>query len=290
MVGAEVNAELAGRVRIGEFFVNRLGFGAMRITGDGIWGPPKDRQGAVSLLRRAVELGVNFIDTADAYGPEVSENLIAEALFPYRGMIIATKGGLTRKGPGLWIADGSPKHLREACEGSLRRLKVDTIDLYQLHRVDPAVPFEMSFLTLLDLQREGKIRYIGLSNIEPHHFMRALNMGSFVSVQNHYNLLNREHEDILRLCLQHRIGFIPYFPMGGTKNRKDPEVLIETAHRLHVTPRQIELAWLLHHATNILPIPGTSSINHLEEIIASADINLDNDDLEQLDTLAASIT
>ncbi len=215
MVEAEVNAELAGRIRAGDYLVNRIGFGSMRITGEGVWGPPKDINKAKVLLRSAVEYGVNFIDTADSYGPEVSETLIADALFPYHGIVVATKGGLIRGGPGKWSPDCSPKHLRESCEKSLKRLKVDTIDIYQLHTVDPKVPFEDSFRTLLDLQKEGKIRHIGLSNIEPEHFMKALNMGSFVSVQNNYNVLNREHEDVLRLCEQHRIAFIPYFPIGG---------------------------------------------------------------------------
>jgi aryl-alcohol dehydrogenase-like predicted oxidoreductase len=287
----EISAEKAGQIKIGKYLVNRIGFGAMRITGRGIWGPPYDTNKAKSLLRHAVDLGVNFIDTADSYGPGISESLIAEALFPYRGIVIATKGGLIRSGPGIWRTDCSPKHLRDACEDSLRRLKVDMIDIYQLHTVDPRVPFEISFRTLLDLQREGKIRHIGLSNIEPEHFKIAINMGGFVSVQNNYNLLNREHEDVLRLCEQHGITFIPYFPIGaGQLEQKQPTALREVERRLNASWSQIALAWLLDHSPNILPIPGTGSRLHLEENIASTDIVLDEEEVEILDKLAANTT
>lgn len=284
---SNVTALQAGTVKVGDFHINRLGFGAMRITGPGIWGEPDDRDAAKAVLKRAVELDVNFIDTADAYGPEVSENLIAEALHPYDGIIIATKGGSVRGGPGQWSADCSPAHLREACEASLRRLKVERIDLYQLHRVDPNVPFEDSFATLLDLQKEGKIRHIGLSNIEPEHFAKALEMGGFVSVQNNYNVLNREHEDILKLCEQHQIAFIPYFPMGGDQGGGVAgNSLQELAAKHHASVHQIALAWLLKHSAVTLPIPGTSSLDHLEENIAAAALDLDDEDMQKLDALA----
>jgi len=282
-----ISALEAGTVKIGNFHANRLGFGAMRITGEGIWGEPADREAAIALLRRAVELDVNFIDTADAYGPEVSENIIAEALHPYAGIIIATKGGSTRAGPGLWGADGSPEHLRAACEASLKRLNVERIDLYQLHRVDPQVSFKDSYSTLLELQREGKIRHIGLSNIEPEHFMEALNMGPFVSVQNNYNVLNREHEDVLRLCEEHEVAFIPYFPMGGNQpGGVADQVLNHIADKNDVTTHQVALAWLLAHSPVMLPIPGTSSIEHLEQNVAAASLKLDDEDMQQLDALA----
>ncbi len=291
MTAKNINANEAGMIRVGWFSVNRLGFGAMRITGDGVWGEPKDRHNAISLLRRAVDMGINFIDTADSYGPEVSEKLIKEALFPYSGLLIATKGGFVRRGPGIWQADCSPKHLREACEASLKRLKLDTIDLYQLHTVDPNIPFEDSFATLLELQREGKIRHIGLSNIEPHHFASAINMGHFVSVQNNYNIFNREHEDVLRLCEQHGQVFIPYFPLGGNSFRgSDNSVLAEIAQHHNVSVYQIALAWLLDHSTSILPIPGTSSLPHLEDNIASGMIGLEDIEVKQLNKIADNVT
>ncbi|MDB5170104.1 MAG: aldo/keto reductase [Candidatus Saccharibacteria bacterium] len=287
MDATDSTARAAGTLKVGNFHANRLGFGAMRITGEGIWGEPDDREAAKAVLRRAVDLNVNFIDTADAYGPEVSENLIAEALHPYDGIIIATKGGSTRSGPGQWGADGTPKHLREACEASLKRLRVERIDLYQLHRVDPKVPFRDSFATLLELQNEGKIRHIGLSNIEPEHFSAALEMGSFVSVQNNYNVLNREHEDVLKLCEEHGIAFIPYFPMGGNRpGGVADQVLQDIATKHSVSTHQVALAWLLAHSPVILPIPGTSSLEHLEDNIAAASLKLDSNDIQQLDNLA----
>lgn len=291
MVVARVDAEAAGKVRVGAFSVNRIGFGAMRITGPGIWGYPKDVENSKKLLRRVVEIGVDFIDTADAYGPEVSENLIREAIFPYKDVVIATKGGLTRSGPGVWTPDCSPEHLRKACDESLRRLQLDSIDLYQLHTIDPNVPFEESFATLLDLQREGKIKQIGLSNIEPEDFNAALNMGHFVSVQNNYNLFNREHEDVLRMCEQHGIAFIPYFPVCGNLS-KGPEhdLVMALSTKYECTPHQIALAWLLEHSANLLPIPGTSSIDHLEENVSSAHISLDDSDVAALDRIAINVS
>jgi pyridoxine 4-dehydrogenase len=278
------SASNAGQILVGDFHINRLGFGAMRITGDGIWGEPEDRENAKQVLRHSIELNVNFIDTADAYGPEVSERLINEALYPYEGIIVATKGGLTRGGPGQWTPDCSPKHLREACEASLARLNVERIDVYQLHTVDPNVPFEESVQTLLDLQKEGKIRHIGLSNIEPEHFHKALTMGSFVSVQNNYNILNREHEDVLKLCEQNNIAFIP---MGGNdESGVAHAVLSEVADKYSVSVRQIALAWILGHSPVTLPIPGTASIAHLEQNVAACSIKLSPEDMVKLEDLA----
>jgi pyridoxine 4-dehydrogenase len=278
----------AGIVKVGDFHINRLGFGAMRLTGDGIWGPPKDKAEAQRVLRRAVELDVNFIDTADAYGPEVSENIIAETLYPYEGLLIATKGGMTRSGPGVWKPDCSPQHLRAACEASLKRLKIDRIDLYQLHRVDPNIPFEDSYGTLLDLQKEGKIRHLGLSNIDPEHFEKAQTMGKFVSVQNNYNVTNRQHEDVLKLCEANKIAFIPYFPMGGNQaGSLAHKVLSQIAQKHAASERQIALAWLLKHSLATLPIPGTSTVEHLIANIAATNIQLDNQDQQALDDLAS---
>jgi pyridoxine 4-dehydrogenase len=285
-MGTNNTALDAGTIMIGDFHLNRLGFGAMRITGEGIWGEPHDREEAKKVLQRAIELDINFIDTADAYGPEVSERLIKEALAPYEGIIIATKGGLTRGGPGQWTPDCSSQHLREACDASLARLGVERIDVYQLHTVDPNVAFEESFQTLLDLQKEGKIRHIGLSNIEPEHFEIAQKMGQFVSVQNNYNVLNREHEDVLQLCEQNNIAFIPYFPIGGNQeNGVAGAVLSELADKYDVSARQIALAWILLHSTATLPIPGTSSVEHLEKNVAAATIKLDDQDMEKLNHL-----
>ena len=280
-----ISARKCGSFKVGDFYICRMGFGAMRLTGKGIWGEPPDRQAAKELLRRVVELDVNLIDTADAYGPDVSENLIAEALWPYEGIIIATKGGLTRSGPGQWTPDCSPKHLRQACEASLKRLRIKRIDLYQLHTVDPRVPFEDSLQALIELQLAGKIRYIGLSNIQPHHLRTALAKTTIVSVQNNYNLFNREHEDVLQLCEERGIAFIPYFPIGGGQTDMKQRRLQMVATKHQVTTRQIALAWLLAHSPVILPIPGTSSLAHLEENIAATSIHLDGEDLAILDTI-----
>jgi aryl-alcohol dehydrogenase-like predicted oxidoreductase len=290
-MAVEYNAGLAGQIRLGDLNINRLGYGAMRITGEGIWGEPKNHQEAVDLLKSAVSYGINFIDTADAYGPEVSEKLIAEALYPYDGLVIATKGGLTRSGPGQWTPDCSPEHLIEACDASLRRLKIDQIDLYQLHTVDPKVPFEESFKTLLELQQRGKIKHIGLSNIRPEQFSKAVNLGSFVSVQNNYNVFNREHEDVLRLCEQHSLAFIPYFPVGGNRQGGPVDEVVEAIALKHqATVHQIALAWLIKHSPNIVPIPGTSSINHLQENIASVNIELDEEDVSRLDSISNNVS
>jgi pyridoxine 4-dehydrogenase len=279
----QISASRAGTIPIGDLQVNRIGFGAMRITGAGVWGEPADRSDAIQLLRRAVELDVDFIDTSDAYGSGISERLIREALHPYTGLSIATKGGVIFSGTGQWRADGSPKHLKEACDGSLKRLGVDQIDLYQYHIVDPEVPFEDSFQALLDLQHAGKIRHIGLSNIEPEQFETALRMGTIVSVQNNYSVLMREHEEVLNLCQQHKIAFIPYRPIGGAQeNGIADAVLSELADKYHATPRQIALAWLLAHSPVTVPIPGTSSVKHLEDNIAAVAIELDAEDTLRL--------
>lgn len=283
----KISATRGGSVKVGDFHINRMGFGAMRITGDGIWGEPKDRESAKQVLQRVVALDINLIDTADAYGPEVSENLIREALHPYEGVVIATKGGLNRGGPNQWTPDCSPAHLKEACDASLQRLGVERIDIYQLHTVDSNVPFEDSYQTLLDLQKEGKIRHIGLSNIEPEHFKTAMEMGEFVSVQNNYNVFNREHEDILNLCEQNGIAFIPYFPIGGGQSDMQQSVLQSVADKHGVTTHQVALAWLLAHSSVMLPIPGTSTIAHLEENVAATNIQFDPEDLDELDRVAS---
>jgi pyridoxine 4-dehydrogenase len=272
---------------VGDLRVNRLGFGAMRITGHGVSGQRSDTNSAHRVLKRAVELDVNFIDTSDAYGSGVSERLIREALHPYDGLLIATKGGVTFTGPGQWTYDGRPQHLKEACEASLKRLGLERIDLYQYHIVDPKVPFEDSFQALLDLQQAGKIRHIGLSNITAEHFHIALNLGTFVSVQNNYNILSREHEDVLTLCEQHNIAFLPYRPIGGNYvNGLTDALLSELADKYQATSRQIGLTWLLAHSPAMLPIPGTSSAAHLEENVAAGALELAADDQARLDRLA----
>lgn len=274
-------------LKIGDTTVNRLGYGAMRITGEGIWGEPKDHDTAVAVLKRAVELGVNFIDTADAYGPEVSENLIREALHPYDGLLIATKGGMVRSGPGQWSPDGRPEHIREAIEGSLKRLGLEQIELYQFHRPDPNVPFTDSVKTFFELQKAGKVKHVGLSNVTTDQLKQALELGEIVSVQNNYSVLNREHEAVLQLCEDHGIAFIPYFPIGGNTGGLSEQVLGSIAQKHDATVRQIGLAWLLQHSPVMLPIPGTGSVAHLEENMRAADIELTVDDIAELDSLAA---
>lgn len=278
----EVSAKLAGQVSLGkELSVNRLGFGAMRLTGDGIWGPPKDRKGALAVLRRAVELDVNFIDTADSYGPYVSEELIAEALYPYpKGLVIATKGGWNRPGPNQWTHDSTPAHLREAVEGSLKRLRLNRIDVYQLHTPDPVVPFEASVETLAELRNEGKIRLIGLSNVTREHIERARKIVPIVSVQNRYSFADREWDYVVDYCESNGIAFIPWFPLGAGKVAG--EVLNEIARAHHATAKQVALAWLLRRSPVMLPIPGTSSVEHLEENVAAASVHLTNDEYERL--------
>jgi len=259
----------------GDLTVNRLGFGAMRITGEGIWGWPADRNNALKVLRRAVELGVNLIDTADAYGPEISELLIAQALYPYpEGLVIATKGGLIRPGPGQWVPDGRPEHLKQAVEGSLKRLRLERIDLYQLHRVDPKVPIEESLGAVKEMQDAGKIRHVGLSNVSTEQIVRARKVLPIVSVQNRYNIEDRKTENTLVYCEKESLGFMPWFPIGGGRGLK-PENALETTARNHdVSAIQVALAWLLERSPVMLPIPGTSSVAHLEENVAAAKLNL----------------
>ena len=259
----------------GDLEVRRLGFGAMRITGDGIWGPPEDPEEARRLLRRVVELGVNLIDTADSYGPEVSENLIAEALHPYPdGLVVATKGGLRRTGPGEWPRDARPERLTECCEASLRRLRLERIDLYQLHAPDPAVPYADSVGALKELQDEGKIRHVGISNVSNEELEEARSIVEVVTVQNRYNLIYRGSEDVLEACARAGIGFIPWFPLATGHLAEPGGPLDEIARSHDATPGQVALAWLLARSEVMLPIPGTSSIKHFEENLAAADFEL----------------
>jgi pyridoxine 4-dehydrogenase len=272
----------------GDLEVRRLGFGAMRITGDGIWGPPDEPEGAKRLLRRVVELGVNLIDTADSYGPEVSENLIAEALHPYPdGLVIATKGGLRRSGPGQWPRDGRPERLKECCEASLRRLRLERIDVYQLHAPDPQVPLEDSLGALKELQDEGKIRHIGVSNISRDELSRAQAVVDVVTVQNRYNLTDRHSEDLLDACEHQGIGFIPWFPLAIGDLARPGGPLDELAAAHDATPGQLALAWLLARSDVMLPIPGTSSIEHFEENLGAEDVALGVEEFERLAEAAA---
>jgi len=266
-------ADAAGTIDVGgDLTVNRLGYGAMRITGDGIWGEPKSRDEAKAVLRRAVELGVNFIDTADSYGPEVSETLIAEALYPYpEDLVIATKGGLVRPGPGVWNADGRPEHLREAAEGSLRRLRLDQIPLYQFHRPDPNVPLEDSIGALVELKAQGKIRHLGVSNFNEEQLRTAQRLTPIVSLQNRYNVDDRKSESLVDLCEQERLVFLPWAPI---QNLDSNAAVQEAAAKYGATAHQIVLAWLLARSPSILPIPGTGSIGHLEENVAAASLKL----------------
>ena len=267
----------------GDLRVRRLGFGAMRITGEGVWGEPADQDGAIAVLRQAVELGINLIDTADSYGPDVSESLIAEALHPYpEGLVIATKGGFLRDGPGQWRPDGRPEHLREACEGSLRRLRRDQIDLYQLHRPDPDVPYEESVGAMVELQREGKVRHIGVSNVRIAQLDQALELAEVVSVQNRFNLTDRRTEEVLDACSQRGIAFIPWFPLATGSLARPGTALDEIASSHDAAPSQIALAWLLRRSEAMLPIPGTSSVEHLDENVAAAGIELSDEDMEAL--------
>jgi pyridoxine 4-dehydrogenase len=280
------DAAAAGTLTLGgDLEVRRLGFGAMRITGDGIWGPPPDPQGAKSVLRRAVELGVDFIDTASSYGPNVSEELIAEALHPYPGgLVIATKGGLTRPGPSQWEADCRPAALREACEGSLRRLRLERIDLYQLHTVDPNVPLEESVGALAELQNEGKIAHIGLSNVNVEQLGRAREIVPVVSVQNRYSVTDRDSEPVLDACERDGIAFIPWFPLGSG-GLATAGVISRIAQPHDASPFQVALAWLLARSPVMLPIPGTSSVEHLEENTAAASLRLAQEEFEELRAL-----
>ena len=269
----------------GDLTVNRLGYGAMRITGEGVWGPPQDHAEAIRVLKRAVALGVNFIDTADSYGPNVSEELIAEALRPYPDdLVIATKGGLLRTGPNQWPVDASPKHLEEVLHGSLKRLKLDQIDLYQLHRVDPKVPFEKTLEFLQKAQQDGLIKHIGLSEVSVAEIKKAQEYVKIVSVQNMYSVDNRKWEAELDYTRENNIAFIPWYPLGGG-NDDALAPLDQLAHQHDATRQQIALSWLLHHLPNILLIPGTSKVKHLEENMQAADIQLSAEDMAALDSI-----
>lgn len=275
----------AGTLEIGDRSVRRLGFGAMRITGPGIFGPPDDRDQAIAVLRRAVELGVNLIDTADSYGPEVSEELIAEALHPYADdLLIATKGGLTRTGPGEWPPDGRPEHLREACEGSLRRLRLERIELYQLHRPDPKVPYEESVGALKQLQDEDKILHIGVSNASVDQLETAGGIAEVVSVQNRFNLTDRRSDDVLERCEKLGIAFLPWAPLDAGALAEPGGPVDEIAKRHDAAPGQVALAWLLRRSPVMLPIAGTSSVEHLEEDLAAASLELSDEEIGQLDS------
>lgn len=277
-------SERSGEFLIGDDLrVARLGFGAMRITGSGIWGQPADRPEAVRVMRRAVELGINFIDTADSYGPAVSEEIIAEALHPYpAGLVIATKGGFDRTGPNKWVENGRPEHLKSACEGSLRRLRLDRIDVYQLHRIDPKVPAEDQLGMLSDLQAQGKIKHIGLSEVKVAQIQHAQKIVPIVSVQNRYSLSDRGSEEVLEYCEENAIAFIPWFPLAAGKLSGAKSPITRVAAQLKATPSQVALAWLLSRSPVILPIPGTSSVRHLEENVGAAELNLDEEALREL--------
>jgi pyridoxine 4-dehydrogenase len=281
----EISAASAGSVQLGnEVSVHRLGFGAMRLTGDGIWGPPKDPKAALAVLRRAVELGVNFIDTADSYGPHVSEELIAEALFPYPpGLVIATKGGWKRPGPYQWTHDATPAHLRTAVEGSIKRLRLERIDVYQLHIPDPVASFEDSVGTLAKLKEEGKIRLVALSNVTQEHIERARKIVPIVSVQNRYSFADREWDYVVSYCEHNGIAFIPWFPLGA--GRVTGEVLDGIARARQSTPKQVALAWLLKRSPSMLPIPGTSSTGHLEENVRAGSLRLTDEEFQSLSTV-----
>ena len=277
-------AAKAGEFLIGDDLrVTRLGFGAMRITGKGIWGPPANRAEAIRVLRRAVELGINFIDTADSYGPHVSEEIIAEALHPYpANLVIATKGGFERPGPDRWVENGKPQHLRTACEGSLRRLRLDRIDLYQLHRIDPKVPAADQLGTLKDLQAEGKIKHIGLSEVTVKQIQHAQTIVPIVSVQNRYSVADRGAEDVLQYCEKENMGFIPWFPLAAGQLSSGNSPIRRVAERLKATPSQVALAWLLFRSPVMLPIPGTSSVEHLEENVAAAGLKIGENRMKEL--------
>jgi pyridoxine 4-dehydrogenase len=281
-----LSASAAGTLTVGgDLTINRLGYGAMRVTGPGIWGPPADRAAALATLRRTIELDVNLIDTADSYGPGISEELIAEALYPYRsGLVIATKGGWERPGPGQWTHNASPKHLATALEGSLKRLRLDRIDIHQLHAPDNAVSFEASVETLAKLREQGKIRHVALSNVTREHIERARKIVPIVSVQNRYSFADRESDYIVDYCEQNGIAFLPWAPLGQAKEAH--EAIKKIAEQLHVTSLQVALAWLLKRSKVIVPIPGTSSVNHLEENIGAANLKLPQDAFDRLSAVS----
>jgi pyridoxine 4-dehydrogenase len=283
-------AEQSGTIRLGaDLTVNRMGYGAMRITGDGVWGPPADRDEAIRVLRRAVALGVNFIDTADSYGPYVSEEIIGEALHPYApGVVIATKGGFERTGPNKWVTNGRPEHLRAALEGSLKRLQLERIDLWQLHRIDDKVPADEQFGVLADFIREGKVRHVGLSEVGVEQIVAARKAVPIASVQNRYNVADRDWEDVVDYCDQHDIAFIPWFPLGagklkdGDNSRETAKAIDAVAKQRGVSPMQVALAWLLARSPSMLVIPGTSKVKHLEENVRAAEVELTAGEVESL--------
>jgi pyridoxine 4-dehydrogenase len=277
------NAKASGELTLGDIKIHRLGFGAMRIVGKGVWGPPESEKDAKETLRKLPELGVSFVDTADAYGPYISESLIAEALHPYKGMLVATKGGLTRTGPDQWIPVGRAEYLRQCVHMSLRRLKVERIDLWQLHRIDPKVPQEEQFGVMADMQKEGLIRHLGLSEVSVEEIEAAQKHFPVVSVQNQYNLVDRKSEKVLDYCEQKNIGFIPWYPMAGGSLAKPGSVLDEIAKKLKASPSQVALAWVLKRSKVMLPIPGTGKPSHVVENVAAADIQLDDADWKTLD-------
>ncbi len=285
---SQAPAQKSGQFLIGgDLRVTRLGFGAMRITGDGVWGEPANRAEAIRVLRKAVELGINFIDTADSYGPGVSEEIIAEALYPYpKGLVIATKGGFDRPGPDQWVENGKPEHLRSACEGSLRRLRLDRIDLYQLHRIDPKVPAEDQLGTLQDLQAQGKIKHIGLSEVSVKQIQHARTIIPIVSVQNRYSISDRGSEDVLEYCEKEKMGFIPWFPLAAGRVSGADSPIRRLATELKATPSQVALAWLLARSPVMLPIPGTSKVKHLEENVAAVEIKSDANLMRELENMA----
>ena len=280
-------ATSSGTFKIGgDLEVTRLGFGAMRITGEGVWGEPADREEALAVLRKLPELGVDFIDTADSYGPHVSEDLIAEALAPYDGTVVATKAGLTRQGPNSWISVGRPEYLRQCCEMSIRRLGVEAIDLWQLHRIDPQVPREEQFGLMKELQDEGKVRHLGLSEVTVEEIKAAQEVVSVATVQNLYNLTTRKAQDVLEFCEEQGIGFIPWFPLASGQLAQPGGPVAEIAERHHAKPGQVALAWLLQRSPVMLPIPGTSSVDHLVDNVAAADLQLTEDEVAELEGAA----
>lgn len=289
MKTATLSAAASGTFKLGnDLPIHRLGFGAMRLTGKGIWGEPENPEEARRVLRRAVELGINFIDTADSYGPEVSERLIAEALHPYpAGLVIATKGGLTRQGPDRWEPVGRPEYIQQCVEMSLRRLRLERIDLYQLHRIDPKVPVEETLGALKELQRLGKIRHIGLSEVSVREIKHARNIVPIVCVQNRYNLTDREHEDVLNYCEEHDLGFIPWAPVASGGLTRPRGALDLAATKYKATVAQLSIAWLLHRSPFMLPIPGTSSVEHLEENVAAAILVLPKEESQKIEHAVA---
>ncbi|GHO71145.1 oxidoreductase [Ktedonobacter sp. SOSP1-52] len=278
------NAAASGQFAIGgDLTVNRLGYGAMRITGEGIWGEPADREEALRTLKRIPELGINFIDTADSYGPEVSENLIHEALYPYKGLVIATKGGLTRHGPDIWLPLGRPEYLRQCVLMSMRRLGIERIDLWQLHRIDPKVPRDEQFDVIKQMQQEGLIRHAGLSEVNTEEIQAAQKFFQVVTVQNLYNLVNRQSEEVLDYCTRTNIGFIPWFPLASGNLAQPGSLLDEIAHKHNTTPSGVALAWILKRSPVALPIPGTSRVKHLEENVVATSVTLSDDEFKALD-------